>query len=63
MPRFSMWHGICLSFGKHAEISRKKEMKIIAKKRQKSENRAKVLERIVDNISIGNEQKELRNEF
>ena len=27
----------------------KKEMKIIAKKRQKSENKAKVLERIVDN--------------
>tara|TARA_Y100001951_G_C11247985_1_gene244596 strand:+ start:488 stop:664 length:177 start_codon:yes stop_codon:yes gene_type:complete len=58
-----MWHGICLSFGKHSEIPRKKEMKIIPKKRQKSENKAKVLDRIVDNISIGNEQKELRNEF
>ena len=63
MPRFSMWHGICLSFGKHLEISRKKEIDFFQKKRQKSENRAKVLERIVDNISIGNEQKELRNEF
>ena len=49
MPRFSMWHGICLSFGKHSEITRKKEMKIIPKKSQNSENKAKVLEGIVDN--------------
>ena len=63
MPRFSMWHGICLSFGKDAEISRKKEMKIIQKKRQKSENKAKVLDETVDNISIGNEHKEIQNEL
>ena len=63
MPRFSMWHGICLSFGKDAEISRKKEIKFFPKKRQKSENSAKVLDQTVDNINIGNEHKENRNEL
>lgn len=43
-----MWHGICLSFGKHSEIPKKKEIKFFSKKSQKSENSAKVLERIVD---------------
>ncbi len=58
-----MWHGVCLSFGKHSEISRKKEINFFSKKSQKSENKAKVLDGIVDTYNIGNEHKEIRNEL
>ena len=56
---FSMWHGVCLPLAKILRISRKKEIDFFSKKSQKSENKAKVLERIVDTYNIGHEQKEL----
>ena len=58
-----MWHGVCLPLAKILRISRKKEIDFFSKKSQNSENKAKVLDGIVDNISIGNEHKEIRNEL
>ena len=42
---------------------RKKKMRFLQKKAKKSKNKAKVMVGSVDNSNIGNEHKEIRNEF